>query len=490
MPLSRIARLRAILDRSSVARYALLSSVAQMVIQLILETGVAVMHNNELALVSDAYEPALAAAAVKDATTGLSALPATDPRMQLYTAYNLARALFVYHIIYMLATCLQLFFTFDSILHQNSVELVALNTINLGLFGYSLMQFFQSVSTFNALNDILALPALLKSAAPTAAAAAKGLVLKTTSIFHIPSMVVSLLFLAGGAAATYKLHHDFGWAIYKRIGANIGLRRQMMHYFFLMMLLKLDIFFYSTFSLQFLVIQTFADAPMSNTIIHVGVSFIMIFVLVILCMRGVRSENARLMQAFMVGTVGCMGYLAYKLWQATTEARFEPVKRSILFSIVVCLILALATLVNSFICYRNFGTGLKEHVSRQASVRRRREREQQQQQLQHQHLAGSTASVPSAAAYAPSPPQPAAAAPTAAYAQPPQQQQVQYQQHYQQQAPPPQQQQQQQQSAYHQATAYQQTQYSNGGSAYQQQSSSSGYGQQAGGNKSGGTSYA
>ncbi|KAI9175825.1 SWI/SNF chromatin-remodeling complex subunit [Blastocladiella emersonii ATCC 22665] len=426
MLFSHLSKLRAILDRSAIARYALLSSVAQMGIQLILETGVAVSHNRELAHVYDVHSAALAAGGQKDPATGLPSLPATDPKLQLYTAYNLARALFVYHCIYLMATCLQLYFTFDSILHQNSVELIALNTLNAGLFGYAILQHVQSVSTFNTLNEVLASPTLAK-----AAPGARALVLKTTSAFHIPAMVVSALFLVGTLALSYKMHREYGWMLYKRIGANVGLRRQMMHYFFLMMLLKVDVFFYFTFSLQFLVVSAFAEAPMGNTIIHVFVSVLVIFILAVISVRGVRSENARLMQGFMVGTVGCIGYLAYKLWQATTEPRFEPVKRSITFSIVVCLLVAVATLVNAFVCYRNFGTGLKEHVSRQASVRRRRE---QQQQGQGQGQGPQPLGLAPVGNYAaPTPPQPAAGYPQHQHQQQYQQQQYGYQQQQQQQ---------------------------------------------------------
>ncbi|KNE73219.1 hypothetical protein AMAG_17407 [Allomyces macrogynus ATCC 38327] len=132
-----------------------------------------------------------------------------------------------------------------------------------------------------------------------------------------------------------------------------------------MMLLKLDVFFYFTFSLQFLVIG-FVDKPnATDMIIHIAVSLVMIFVLWFLCVRGTRRESSKLMFAFMGGTLACMAYLTLKLYQANHESRFAAVKKSMSFSIVLCLVLALATLTNAIICFRNFGTGLATHLRRQ-----------------------------------------------------------------------------------------------------------------------------
>ncbi|ORZ36590.1 hypothetical protein BCR44DRAFT_1068074 [Catenaria anguillulae PL171] len=359
---SRLTRLKTVVGNSQVARIALMSSVLQMVVQIILEVGVAYMHIKEYNLVKPLVDLS------EDIFKG-------SLREALSKQYNLAMAVTVYHVIYMLATVMQLYITVDSVLHQNSIELIALNVINLGLFGYSIVQLSQSSSIFGQINSTLADLRKVPRLSPAVAAQLPKDQLASTFMFHYPSIVISLVFLLLTAGVSYKLHQEYGWAIYKRIGADIGLRRQMMHYFFLMMLLKLDVFFYFTFSLQFLVIGL-VSGKMTNIdiAIHLVVALTMIVVLIVLCVKGTREENDKLMFLFMAGTVACMGYLCWKLYQAFFDDRFIPVQTSITFSIGSCLLLAVLTLVNSFICYRNFGTGLKSHVGRSASMRRRQER--------------------------------------------------------------------------------------------------------------------
>ncbi|KAJ3370449.1 hypothetical protein GGF31_004035 [Allomyces arbusculus] len=337
---TRMDKLRSAWSNSAFTRNALISSAAQAVVQLVLEIAIAIDHQSKLAKAQ--------------------AKAATLPNFN-NVPINLGRAVSVYHYIFMIATLLQLFFTFDSVLNQNSIELVALNIINLGLFGYSIIQYTQAQTIFGDLNKGL------KDRDPTWPALAE------TSVFHIPSMVVSLVFLLGTAWLAYKLHREYGWAIYKRIGADIGLRRQMMAYFFLMMIIKIDVFFYFTFSLQFLVIGFLGKSDSTDMTIHIVVSVVMIFVLVFLVIRGTRTESDWYMWAFMAGTIACMAYLSYKFYQALTEDRFLPVVKSISFSIVLCLIVALVTLINAFICFRNFGAGLIHYIGKDAHERRRQQ---------------------------------------------------------------------------------------------------------------------
>ncbi|KNE72218.1 hypothetical protein AMAG_16701 [Allomyces macrogynus ATCC 38327] len=337
---TRMDKLRSAWSNSAFTRNALISSAAQAVVQLVLEIAIAIDHQGKLAKAQ--------------------AKAATLPNFN-NVPINLGHAVSVYHYIYMIATLLQLFFTFDSVLNQNSIELVALNIINLGLFGYSIIQYTQAQTIFGDLNKGL------KDRDPTWPALAE------TSVFHIPSMVVSLVFLLGTAWLAYKLHREYGWAIYKRIGADIGLRRQMMAYFFLMMIIKIDVFFYFTFSLQFLVIGFLGKSDSTDMTIHIVVSVVMIFVLVFLVIRGTRTESDWYMWAFMAGTIACMAYLSYKFYQALTEDRFLPVVKSISFSIVLCLLVALVTLINAFICFRNFGAGLIHYIGKDAHERRRQQ---------------------------------------------------------------------------------------------------------------------
>jgi len=268
--------------------------------------------------------------------------------------------LVVYHIIFMLAAVFQFVITLDAIYNQNSIELVSIAIINGGLFGYSIMQYQQARSFFNRVSNI----AITEKAGKLAQANFTD----HDTIFII-TMLASALFFLLFIWQGYKLHKDFGWSIYKRIGADAKLRDMYKMYFVLLMLLKLDVFFYASFALQFLVVVLFNHSESSTTEItlHVVVAAFMMSILIFLAVRAVKTENSQLLIAFLIGNVACICYLAYKLSQALSEQRFETVRKSITFTIVLDILLGIATFIVAFLCYRNFGSGLKPHLSKPKS---------------------------------------------------------------------------------------------------------------------------
>ncbi|KAL7751427.1 hypothetical protein RI367_003287 [Sorochytrium milnesiophthora] len=333
---SRLERLKAFARKSPIARYTLIASAVQFFVLLVLEVAIALRHQADMSTLQT-YDGTL------DSTS-------------FAKFAGQGKALTVYHVIFIMASLFQLFIVADALLSQNSIELVALNTMNFGLFIYSIMQLVQERSFATLVNNALS---QLSSDAAT---------FTEPTVLMIINTVATLVFMAAGVWLSWKLHREFGWQIYKRIGADISLRKQMMAYFFLMMLLKLDVFFYFTFSLQFLVVVVVqSDTSKSQIALHLIVSVIMIVVLIWAAVRAVRNEQPMFMYAFMVGSVGCMVYLIIKLAEVQSSSpdnqkRFDAVRKSLTFAIVMCLLLAALTLANAWVCLRNFGRGLKRHI--------------------------------------------------------------------------------------------------------------------------------
>ncbi|ORZ29276.1 hypothetical protein BCR44DRAFT_224403 [Catenaria anguillulae PL171] len=329
------ANFRAFVAKSKVARIAVAVCGIQAIIQLILESIVAVFFVNQLSTVP----------------VGVNA--------DVERVRKLAGALSVYHGIYILAALWQPFLTMDSIAQQNSIQLIIVLVLNGGLFGYAVVQYMQETSAFNELRTLLtaARSNVQLQASPPASLA-----------MHILSIAVSSIFMFTTLYWTWKLRSEYNWAIYRKVGADRGTRKRLTVYFVLMMLLKLDVFFYFTFAVQFLVILYQATGELADILIHVGVSLVMIPILYFFCVRGIKTENQYMTMAFMAGTLGALGYLIDKQRQVLVQARFDSFRRSLSFAIIGCIVMAIITFVVSYRALRNFGLGLQQQLANKDGI--------------------------------------------------------------------------------------------------------------------------
>jgi hypothetical protein len=125
---------------------------------------------------------------------------------------------------------------------------------------------------------------------------------------------------------------------------------------------KFDTFFVFGFTLQFVVLVlkqddverwlTIAAAPVTLGILAAG------FV-------AARREIKWLMATFVSGCVLGMGYFAFKLFRIfqNTDDRYSQVKKSLTTFSVISLIALLATVLQAMLVFRNFGKGLKFHMT-------------------------------------------------------------------------------------------------------------------------------
>ncbi|KAI9179206.1 hypothetical protein H9P43_005868 [Blastocladiella emersonii ATCC 22665] len=337
------ADFRKFLRRSRVARTALTASVVQAVVQVALEAAIAALFLRNLRSV-----PATRAEGASERLVELRAL---------------GEAVSVYHVIYLLAAVGQPLLTLDSIATQNAIQLVAVNVLNVGLLVYSCIQYLQEKAIFDEFR------AALVASGPAGGKLAERVTQSAWSLpLQMAAIAVSAVLCFTTAVWAWKLSAEYDWAIYRRVGADHRTRRMLTVYFVLLMLLKLDVFFYFTFALQFLVVLWKQSQSLANIAIHIVVSAAMIVALYLLATRGTRAERRWMMAAFMAGTAGSVAYLAYKLAQVATQDRFMPVRRSLSFAIAGCIALAIVTFGVAAVAVRNFGRGLVAHLDPRAAA--------------------------------------------------------------------------------------------------------------------------
>jgi len=186
-----------------------------------------------------------------------------------------------------------------------------------------------------------------------------------TTIIPIVISVAEVAYIALG----WKIYHEFGWGVYKFLGADRRIKKMYATYQIYECLLKFDVFFWVAFSVQFiwLVLQ---DTQVEFYITCAALPFS-----ILLLVEGhlaARYEQRWMMATFMIGCVGAMVYFVYKLVQVLLHKSEEPYlhlwEALAVFSVVSIMFLC-ATFVYSVLVLRNFGKGLKEALERKALER-------------------------------------------------------------------------------------------------------------------------
>ncbi|KAK9762086.1 hypothetical protein K7432_012512 [Basidiobolus ranarum] len=276
------------------------------------------------------------------------------------------QALRIYYILFIVSQVFQLILCLDATYNKNTIQVIALAIFNFLSLGYAILQHIQAQNIINSKKDIA------------------DIYPNYTSSRNLQYAIIALMliFSLNFAYQAYQLYQEYGWNIYKKIGADLRMRSMYKVYQILLMLLKLDIFFLLGFSVQYLVlvIVPAISSRSDELIIHVTVSLCGTISMMILSFWALRAENRFGIIVFMLACFVTLGYLIYKLvimytpdgslsYQCRRAGasfnpdcdRFAGSRYFLTFFAVVCFLLGFATVVVTYKALRNFGQGLKQH---------------------------------------------------------------------------------------------------------------------------------
>lgn len=127
-----------------------------------------------------------------------------------------------------------------------------------------------------------------------------------TTIIPIVISIAEIAYITLG----WRIWREFGWKVYKRLGADRQVKRMYAHYQIFVGVMKFDLFFFVGFCVQLIVLVlkkddwewyvTCAALPFSLAVLVVG-------------MLAARYENKYMMLSFMLGCGSAMVYFVYKV---------------------------------------------------------------------------------------------------------------------------------------------------------------------------------
>ncbi|ORY02983.1 hypothetical protein K493DRAFT_311872 [Basidiobolus meristosporus CBS 931.73] len=256
-------------------------------------------------------------------------------RLDINDEYN---SIIIYHVIMMAAQLFAFILCWEAMVHKNTIQAIAFTIFNYILLGFSVILYLKYRSI----------------------QAPEGL-FEDTRLLDLAVIIVITSCSVAFTGLTWEIYKEFGWKIFKRLGANLEIRRMYKAYQILLTLLKLDVFFFIGYSVQLATLVYNSDDV--ETWIQLTVAIPGSVVLLALAFYGLHKEKKLFMYIFMACLALVIVYCIYKFVKMyQPDNRFANSREYLTFFNITTIILIITTMVNTWICCTNFGKGLREQI--------------------------------------------------------------------------------------------------------------------------------
>lgn len=268
-----------------------------------------------------------------------------------------SRTIPTYLALFIFAQLFQCVLAFDALENQNTIQIFGLCAFTVAMLIYAAIQIDQvrKAILYLSSNDQYDI---------------KQWPMMNALLVAIPCVITLCLVLM--SYFSFKLHQEFGWTMYKKVGVNTELRKRYIAYHIYLTLLKYDFFFFLGFTLQFIVIVLNSrDIEFGFTIAMIPVTVIWLY----LAHYFVQRESTRGMMAILVVFVGGLAYFLFKairMYQPNEAYKYEAARKSLTIFAVLTMLLLAASLVNAVICMRNFDMGLAPIINNEIQLSKKR----------------------------------------------------------------------------------------------------------------------
>lgn len=245
----------------------------------------------------------------------------------------------------------QLYFSYNAILHQNTMQIF---TIAISNFCYAVLGVVQLLEAQETSNRVL-------NECPT-------IVMDPEFMVHeVPHIILITILSCITGYLSFKLYKQFGWNIYQRIGTDVKLQSIYKARLIFVMLLKLDLLMMLLFSIliiPYYMVEFTSSGASYKGVVYMGITFFaLVFLFESVAFKSIAKEHKAGMIAFLSFWILVM--ITY-VWFCYIGISLVSIYKWYIGSIfgVTCLLMGVLTFVIGIVVMRNFGKGLKEHLDK------------------------------------------------------------------------------------------------------------------------------
>ncbi|ORX42439.1 hypothetical protein BCR36DRAFT_306881 [Piromyces finnis] len=275
---------------------------------------------------------------------------------QILNELTATDSLTVYHMIFIVAQFFQLFLICDTVSKSSTIQLIIGTFFSIGLSGYSVIQWWQ------AKEGVTPSVEELKNS------------LHQGEIYELIIIGLMVVFCIGWVVIALRLYKIFGWNVFKQLGADIGVKNRLKLCQIFLAILKLDVFFFTSFTIQIFifVVTNIFEGP--TKIINCAL-LIVNFIILFLGFYAIKKESYVYMSLFIALLSISIGYMTYnvadiyydeKEYNETKKISLRKYRNCKISLSVACyssIIAGIITFVFALINFKNFPKGLKKDKS-------------------------------------------------------------------------------------------------------------------------------
>jgi len=288
----------------------------------------------------------------------------------------IADPLTVYQVIFLVAQFFQFFLICDTVTKSSTIQLIIGTIFSICISFYSIIQYIQQDPEKISYKEHLS--SLVDDNGKT-------IDLHPSKNIEITIIVLMFIFCVGWIVVTLRLYKVFGWNVFKQLGADIGVRNRLKLYQILISLLKIDIFLFTSFTMQFVVFVVYyiQNEYMKMRIINI-VLLVIVFLMPFIGFWATKKEDYRIMFVFIIFLSISIGYMVYSIVdiimdkqksrdegcvsnglnsEICMKSRYRNCEKSLSFASASTALVGLATFILALVNFKNFPKGLKKDKS-------------------------------------------------------------------------------------------------------------------------------
>ncbi|KAE9370185.1 hypothetical protein N431DRAFT_509225 [Stipitochalara longipes BDJ] len=197
-----------------------------------------------------------------------------------------------------------------------------------------------------------------------------GLIAHDDILANIRSMTIVIAVMTGLYTAVtmflgIKLYSEFQWNVYRLLNADLAMQRRYFTFKAFTTILKFDLFFFSGFIIQLLVVVT-GLTPSENALASITIPLIIITLLASTwCTRRENVIGTFVVLILHFALLAIFIFKFVRMYQVSFELKYRPARKGLTYFGSLTIILSLVTIGLAVKCLMNFGNGLKIHINSQ-----------------------------------------------------------------------------------------------------------------------------